>query len=219
MGIGRRQFLKLSSLAMVGMAIDPLQSIVVNDNMYLNRKLGILFHKPDTWGYIHCKDFGKLKDQQILDGSFEPIKDEVYEDFGDPICVITKYHQDLPEYEGVFSPTITLNISHKSEIEDIDGGFIEVMQASEYGTSRVLKDFEVHKRHQPFELSGCPMYEYDATYLFEHKELSEPLKVDLKVLKAEHNDYYYSFNMHQSIAANQTAHMEFEKFKQSIKLI
>jgi threonyl-tRNA synthetase len=47
----------------------------------------------------------------------------------------------------------------------------------------------------------------------------EPLKVELKVLKAEHNGFYYDFNCHQSKAQNQLASIEFEEFKKSIKLI
>ena len=46
MGIGRREFLRLTSIALVGLATDPLKAVAVNDNVYVNKKLGILFHKP-----------------------------------------------------------------------------------------------------------------------------------------------------------------------------
>ncbi len=46
MGIGRREFLRLTGLALAGLAIDPLKAVAINDNIYVNKKLGILFKKP-----------------------------------------------------------------------------------------------------------------------------------------------------------------------------
>ena len=46
MGIGRRQFIELSSLALAGLTVDPLNAVAINDTVYVNKKLGILFHKP-----------------------------------------------------------------------------------------------------------------------------------------------------------------------------
>ncbi|XCF05814.1 hypothetical protein ABI125_13990 [Tamlana crocina] len=220
MGIGRRSFLRLSSLALAGTMVDPLQAVNIKDNIYVNKKLGIIFEIPTDWGYISVKDFGKLKQEQILNDFYEEIKDEVYEDLGDPICIATKYYHDLPKYKGIFSPTITLNITHKSELEEFDfENFEELMEFSEIGVSNLLKDFRVLKRHEPFFQSNCKFYEYDAQYLFEHIELKKPLRVELKVLKVEHNDFYYDFNCHQSKEANQIAQIEFDNFKKTIRLI
>lgn len=52
MGIGRRQFIKLSSLALAGLTVDPLNAVATHNNVYVNKKLGILFHKPNNWGFI-----------------------------------------------------------------------------------------------------------------------------------------------------------------------
>ncbi len=220
MGIGRRNFLKLSSLALAGLTVDPLQAVVTNNNVYINKALGILFYKPKGWGFINVKDFGELKDKQILGNGWEVSKKEVWEELGNPICVATKYFQDLPEYDGIFSPTITLNITPKSEFDDlVIENFEELIELSASGASQILKDYRILKKYDPYKISGCIFYEYDAEYLFEHVELDKPLKVELKVLKAEHNDFYYDFNCHQSKDAGQTAIQEFELFKKGIKLI
>jgi hypothetical protein len=220
MGIGRREFLKLTSIALAGLAIDPLKAVAVNHNIYVNKKLGILFEKPSDWGFVAIKDFGKLKSEQIIGEGLEETAEEIWEDLGDPICIATKYFQDKPEYKGVFSPTITLNITPKQELEDLGyESFEELMEMSEYGVSRLLKDFKVVKRYDPVLISKCKFYEYDAEYLFEHIEIDKPLKVELKVLKAEHNGFYYDFNCHQSKAQMQYADREFENFKSTIKLI
>ena len=220
MGIGRREFLRLTSIALAGLAIDPLKAIAVNDNVYVNKKLGILFEKPNDWGFVSITDFGKIKRDQIIGVGLEESAEEIWEELGDPICVATKYYQDLPEYKGVFSPTIMLNITPKQEMEELGcKDFDEVLALSELGTSMILRDFKVVKRYDPIWLSNCKFYEHDAEYLFEHVDIDEPLKVELKVLKAEHNGFYYDFNCHQSMAQNQTAYAEFEKFKSTIRLI
>ena len=220
MGIGRRKFLKFASAALIGITVDPLQSVFTNENAYVNRKMGVIFQKPSKWGFLNIKDFGKLKDEQILGNGWNDNKEEVWEEIGEPICITTKYYKDLPENKGVFSPTITLNVTHKSEFDDLEiDSFEELIGMSEYGTSQLLKEFKVIKRYDPYEISNCKFHEYDAEYYFEHIELDSPLKVELKVMKAEHNNFYYDFNCHQSKTAKQTAHGEFEKFKKSIKLI
>lgn len=220
MGIGRREFIRLTSLALSGFGVNPLQAVVTNDNIYVNKKLGILFSKPNTWGFLNVKDFGKLKDQQVLGNGYEEIKDEVWEELGDPICIATKYYIDTPENKGVFSPTLTLNITPKVEMEELGfADFEEVIEMSELGTSNLLKDFKVIERYEPYKICGCNFHEIDSEYLFEHIELIKPLKVELKSLKAEHNGFYYDFNFHQSSAQNQIAPAEFEEFKKSILLI
>jgi hypothetical protein len=220
MGIGRREFLRLTSLALAGVTIDPLKAVAVNDNAYVNKKLGILFYKPQDWGFVAVKDFGKLKSEQILGEGLDVTTEEIWNDLGDPVCVVTKYYQDKPENRGVFSPTITLNITPKEELADIGyETFEELVEMSHYGTSRILKDFRVIKSYNTYNISNCKFYEFDAEYLFEHAEIDKPLKVELKVLKAEHNGYYYDFNCHQSKAQNQLADKEFQDFKKTIKLI
>lgn len=219
MGIGRREFIALASAALVGVVVDPLQAVITSDDAYVNRKMGIMFHKPSSWGFINVRDFGKLKDKQILGNGWNDIED-VWEVITEPICIATKYSQDKPENKGVFSPTITLNVTHKSEFEDMEiESFEELISMSEFGASRILKDFKVVKRYDPYYINECKFYEFDAEYTFEHIDLAGPLKVELKVLKAEHGNFYYNFNCHQSITAKQTATEEFEAFKRSIVLL
>lgn len=220
MGIGRREFLRLTTLALSGLTIDPLKAIAINDNAYVNKKLGILFYKPQDWGFISIKDFGKLKSEQVIGHGLDMTTDEIWNDLGDPICVATKYYQDRPEQRGIFSPTITLNVTPKSELEDLGfETFEELIGMSHYGTSQILKDFRVTKEYDPYLICGCKFYEFDAEYKFEHVEIRNSLQVELKVLKAEHNGFYYDFNCHQSKAQNQIADLEFDNFKQTIKLI
>jgi hypothetical protein len=220
MGLGRREFLRLTSIALAGLAFDPLKAVAINDNVYVNKKLGVLFHKPLDWGFIAIKDFGKIKSEQVIGEGLDKTEEEIWEELGDPICITTKYYQDKPEYKGLFSPTITLNITPKEELEDLGcETFEDLMEMSAYGTSMILKEFRVTKRSDLYYISNCKFYEYDAEYMYEHIEINEPIKVELKVLKAEHNGFYYDFNCHQSKTQRQFADKEFEDFKKTIKLI
>lgn len=220
MGLGRRGFLKLSGLALAGALIDPLQAVAVNNQFYVNKKFGIMFEIPKEWGFVRVKDFGKIKEKQILNGCFDSIKEEVWEDLGNPICIATKYYEDIPKYKGIFSPTITLNISTKQEIEELGmKNMKEVFRQSLAGAKNLLKDFKRVKYYKPYKICDYWIYERDATYTFEHIELENPLKVELKSFKIEHNNFLYEFNCHQSIEANQIAKQEFEEFKKSIKLV
>ncbi|MDG1333957.1 MAG: hypothetical protein P8P74_16590 [Crocinitomicaceae bacterium] len=97
MGIGRRKFLKLTSLALAGASVSPVSAVATNDNYYINKRLGVLFQKPKNWGYVALADFGELKDKQIISNVSEEDQDELYELMGGPACIITKYYQDKPE--------------------------------------------------------------------------------------------------------------------------
>lgn len=220
MGVGRREFIRLTSLALAGLKVNPLQSVITSEDIYINKKLGILFHKPSEWGFIKVKDFGKLKNEQILGNGWNEYKEEVWEDLGEPVCIATKYYQNKPENKGVFSPTITLNITPKVELTDLNAeNFEEIISMSNYGASLILKNFKVLTDYKSYYQSGNKFYEYDSEYEFEHVDLTKPLKVELKSLKTEHNGFYYDFNCHQSKSQNQIAEKEFDDFKKTIRLL
>ncbi|MBX2900157.1 MAG: hypothetical protein KF775_10925, partial [Cyclobacteriaceae bacterium] len=218
MGLGRREFLRLSGLALAGLAIDPLKAVAVNKNYYVNKKFGIILEKPDSWGFIAIKDFGKLFDEQILPDDYFN-KDEIHEDLGDPAFVITKYWQDTPELKEKFSPTISAYINHKSELGFEPKSFEDVIELSGRGTGMILKDFERKEIEGPLLISGCNTYISKATYLFEHVELKNPVRTNLKVVMIEHNEHYYFINMHDSDQVNENTQKEFDECIKSIKLI
>lgn len=207
-------------MALAGIAIDPLKAVVVNENVYVNKKLGMLFEKPNSWGFVAMKDFGKLKAEQIIGNGLDITAEEIWEDFEDPVCIATKYYKDTDDNKGIFSPTITLNITHKEELKELKcETFEEFIELMDHGTALILKDFKIIKRYDPYSISGCKFYEFNAEYMFEHIDIKEPLKVELTTLHGEHNGFYYAFNCHQCSAQKQHAENEFEKFKTTIKLV
>lgn len=220
MGIGRLEFIRLSGLALAGTIINPLQAVITHDEYYINKKLGIMFTIPKTWGFVKVKDFGKIKDGQILDGHYESIKYEVYEDLGSPICIVSKYYEDLSEHDGLFSPTIILKVYPKSEFNSYGHkNFEELVNWSRHHSDSVLKEDKIIKEYEPYTSNNCLFFEHDSEYLFEHAELEKPIKIEQKSIKFEHQNLYYQFSCHQSTETNQIAIQEFEEFKKSIILI
>ena len=180
----------------------------------------MLFRKPNDWGYVGLADFEKLQEKQIINNEFEISENDIWQALGEPACLITKYHQDLPEYTGIFSPTIQVFVNHKSEFEDMEyDSFEQFISISRFGVSTILKDFEVYEEKEPELKEGNYFYEYTATYQFEHHEIKGLLEVNLNVIIVEHNNFYYYFNFHDSPAQGQTATNEFEEFKKSLRLV
>lgn len=220
MGIGRREFVKLFSVALAGTAFDPLNAIITNDDLYVNKMLGIMFSKPFGWSFVRVTDFGRLKNEQTLGNGWNDNKDTVWNELGEPICIATKYPGDDPSLKGVFSPTISLNVTPKAELNDLGCNSLEeIIALSQKGTSMILKNFAVTRRYPPYEICGCKVFENDSTYSFEHVDIDEPLKVELKTFHVEHNGSYYDFNCHQSVEQGQIADREFASFKKSIKFL
>lgn len=219
MGIGRREFVRLASIAIGGLTVSPLQSVVAQNDLYLNRKLGIMFHKPAGWRFVSVKDFGDLKKQQKLDSNWVETYDDPWEELPDPVCIATKYdyEDDDNEVESRFSPTISLQVSHRSEFQEWEQDYIEDM--SVLHISDMLRDFKVIKYYPLQQISGCPMQEIDTEYLFEHEKLPDPLLVQMKVYKINHNGFFYDFSCHQSEEQGELALREFEMLKKSIRLI
>ena len=220
MGLGRREFLRLAGIALVGLTIDPLKAVAVNKNYYVNKKFGIILEKPDTWDFIAVKDFGRLLDEQILPDGVELTKKEIIEELGEPAFIITKYWQDTPENKGRFSPTISAFINHKSELEMENESFEELIRLSGIGTSTLLKDFKQIEVEGPLTISNCKAYIRKATYSLEHIELKgRSIRTKLKVVIIEHNDFYYYINMHDSDEVNENAQHEFAECIKTIKLV
>ena len=220
MGIGRRKFVKMASLSLAGLGVNPVKASFINENMYVNSKLGIMFEKPDGWTIRKKQDFGEMFDKQILDDGWENFKNELKEDLDEPICVIAKYYAEDDRYNEQFSPSIVVEVTAKSDFNFLEGAsFNKVAEISHQFTESFLKDFKVLKEYPPYSIDGVNFLEYDAQYLFEHIDLKEPILTELKVIKAETENYFYDFNMHQSKAKNEIADIEFTKFKNSLKFL
>ena len=227
MGIGRRKFLQFLSISLAGLVIDPLKAVAINSDYYVNKKFGFLLTKPKGWDFVSVKDFGKLQVDQVLSDEFEPNKNEVWQEIGDPVLVITKYGLDIPEFNDKFSPTITVFISHKKDVLDEDDedydeyvdDFEKIVGMVDYGTSKLFKDYKSIKNITPYSLSNCNGFESIWTWTFESIEHQKSYLCKTWSILIEKGDYFYSFNMIDSQEANEIETAVFETFVKSIKVI
>ena len=219
MGLGRREFLKLTSIISTGFLINPFKAVITNNDTYLNKKLGIAFNKPPGWYFLNMKDFGDLEDKQVFQLDVENINEVEWDD-NDPICVITKYDNESKSNDGRFSPAIVVDATPKSIYEELGvENFEEFVKSSEYNTSKILKKYKVIKRYAPYEIYGVKTYEVDIRYIFEHQDLKRGFTAEYKSIKFEHNHLYYEINMHFSSFQNEYAEPEYRNFIKSIKLL
>lgn len=224
MGIGRKKFLEFMSAALVGLTINPLKIIAINSDNYVNKKFGIILTKPKNWDFVSIKDFGKLKKDQLLSDEFEPNKEDVWEELGDPVLVIAKYGLDKPKFKDNFSPAITVFINHKSEVielyEDgnVNGDFEEIVGMIAFGSKKLFKDYTTIKAISPYELSECNGFESEWTFTFESIEHKRSWECKTWSIIIEKGEYIYSFNMIDSEQAVEIEKQNFQEFVKSIRI-
>lgn len=219
MGLGRREFIKLVGLALAGTTVDPLKAIAFNQNYYVNKKFGLILEKPDGWNFISYKDFGKLKEVQLLADDFEPFKDEVWETLTDPVLTIAKYGLNDERYKCKFSPAINIWINHKTEIEeDQYGSFKEIAHESFIGIQQIIKDLEVIQDVTPAVISNSEAYETKSKWLYVNTECNISMRCDMWSFLVDHGDHYYGINMIDSQENQEIETENFQKFIKTVKL-
>ena len=88
-GIGRRDFLRVFGGSIATAASTPLSAVVVEDDVYINRKLGLAFSKPTDWSYASLRVFRELRNEYELATS-DPVLVADFEEGGLPLAVISE---------------------------------------------------------------------------------------------------------------------------------
>ena len=219
MGTGRRNFLKLTSTALAGLAINPLQAVITKNNLYVNKVLGLAFSKPQDWYFINVKDFGELKEKTILSEDWDEFKDFVWENTGDPICLMAKYDQNNPLNFGKYSPSIAVWVEKKSDYDEIGIQTVEEYAIS-WTTNRIqyIQDPNVTKSKEVKDISGIKTVQYDCDFMVEHRDLPNSYRALCRMIYIEHGDYFYCFDLTDSIEAGEKSDLEFKMFLEEINL-
>lgn len=191
--------------------------IEIENGRYVNRLFQLSFEIPKSWHVLKLEKFDKMARKQKLKESLDFLKDSLYNVFGHPCLVLTKYNPDSNELDGVVSPTINFSIINKdSEPNTTLKEYALQLDLQE--DESILNKFKVTNIGKEFELKGHKRIIVDTEYLFEHTELDRPVMVEMKVLNIDYNDFYLDFSMTQCKNQNQTADTEFEEFMKSIIL-
>ncbi|MDT0620859.1 hypothetical protein [Croceitalea vernalis] len=217
---GRRNFLKVTSIALAGLTIDPLRAVTTNNNFYVNRALGLAFYKPNNWHYVKVSDLVELKKKLSLADEWKDIEQYVWENTGEPICIIAKYDQNNPQNIGKYSPSIAVWAEPKSDYEEYNfEGLVQYSDTMASARMNYIKDSDLINKKYVSTNGNVSIIEYDLEYTLLHEELSKALRVQTKMVYAEHGSYYYCFDFVDCKEANQVEEDEFNRFREGINLI
>ena len=214
MGIGRREFLKFTSLALAGALIDPGQLIFANGDYYVNKELGLGFRKPKVWEFEALSGFPYLDRRQILSNLDEDESQALIEDHMDTlVAAMTKYSDAI----GKFGPCITIYrnfVDYKIHKSDMVGMAEEWMQ----DMSLALRDYEYIDLPKNIMVSNCKAMRLKGRYIFEQIRI-KPTLIEDEIIGIEHQDSFYTIHLYDSPHTGEVAHKEFDIFKRSLHLI
>lgn len=208
MGIGRRQFLKMFGATIATAAANPLQAVVLSENLYINRALGIAFRKPAGWFFMSIKEFSHLKNGQVL-------KDDELSDqlrgAEDPLVVMTK----INPLEKSIGPAITVYVE-PFEYEEGETliGFLPGLEAT---YQKVLPEYK--QIGDPLEkyISNCESVEYYSEFLYEHESFK--VKARNRCLITIREPQIYTVNMFDYPSSDYIAQKEYDEFLSSLHYV
>ncbi|MEM7353902.1 MAG: hypothetical protein AAF657_24085 [Acidobacteriota bacterium] len=205
-GIGRRHFLKLFGATIAAAATDPLQATVVDEDLYINRALGVAFAKPRDWHYVSLQQFAKLKSEQIL-------KDENLRD----------------ELKGLQDPLAVMSMIDPKESQEVGPSIAVYVEPFEYeeGETLSLSLPDVERLYQKYlkryrsigealekSVSGCESVEFFAEFLYE-RPVTQVMARN-RCLISVREPQLFTFNMFDYPELQRDAQPEYDAFAQSI---
>ena len=209
MGIGRREFLKLFGAVIATAVSNPLQAVIVNDDLYINRALGLAYKKPNGWHFLSLEAFADIKEkQQLLDSETT----DKLKSGDDPIAIISQYH----ESSGItFSPSITIYVEN---FELHDGENLQELVSTLSGTySKALVDYKFVERPKEMSVSGCEASEYVSTFI--HQQDNKEAMCRHRSIIIIRGKQLYTVNMFDYPALGRTVDQEYVEFKEAFKLV
>ncbi|NQZ59843.1 MAG: twin-arginine translocation signal domain-containing protein, partial [Lentisphaeraceae bacterium] len=137
MSVSRRSFLKLLTMATAGMALNPLMPVVANNEIYVNKKLGIAFRIPKGWYFYTVQKMNEMCDSQTFKAD-APYIDEYREELlSQPLVSIGMLPPDDDKVKNKFSPSIILRLEAKDDSIEFD----DILSDSNSYLESVTKDF------------------------------------------------------------------------------
>lgn len=210
MGIGRRDFLRMFGSTLATLSALPSPAVAVEDDLYLNRALGLAFWKPRGWHFADIRDMGTMARGQLL-AIDDPAVRELWSS-AEALPLVTMTRQPLGEGAGRFGSGISVCLDRQAPdaIAPLDAAIDDLANVQ-----RIVRDPKVLATPASAVISASPGARYDLESLFEHEQLATPTRVRMHVLVVQQDDRCFSFRMYD--APDQP--VDFARFEESIRIL
>ena len=207
MGVSRREFLKMAAAAAASAAVNPLQAVIIDDDLYINQRLGLAFRKPQGWHYVSIKSFKALRDEYSLASHSEVLNEEM-RDWTLPIVSVTKYPLDKR-----LGPSIVVYVERNAL--EADESLLSVMPLIQAYQAGLFVDYAREGNYRAGRISGCESVEYFSRFVYERR--SQPaVPVRNRSLCSVRDPVMYTMQMMDIPEQDMTAQHEFDAFVSSI---
>lgn len=215
MGIGRRDFLRFVATALGGLVVDPIRTIAVNGDYYVNTRLGLGFIKPSKWAFEAFQDFAAKLEGQIVHGLQPGAEEEAFrrDQTSTLVATISKYGDTVPK----FSPSITV-FKNQEDYESLRSESLEqnALDAIE-GWTQLVKDYEVVELPSRCEISRCASIRFKSRWVFEHREI-QPIMIEDETLAIDQGSVFYTIHLYDSPSTGDATPKEFARFLESLHI-
>ena len=239
MGIGRREFIRIFGASLAAVAATPSDAVSLVDDLYLNRKLGMGFRRPDGWNFADVQEMGRVKKGQLLAIDDEVVAGKLLESMHLPFVSVVRRSEtpegftpsaqfyvvdDVPALEEVLDLGDALErllgeFTGNDEAADDLPSTLRKLHDDAKACKDFLRSFDVLSPPRRFQLSACDAAEYTASYLFEHSELAHPVRVRVRTIYVNHRIASYLIRLIDSPYGTRQDKFDFDAFVDSIRLV
>lgn len=193
MGIGRRDFLTMFGATLATLSAIPSPAAAVEDDLYINRALGIAFRKPRGWHFAQLAEMGSIAAGQQL-ATDDPEITKYWTD-AKYLPLVTMSRLPLASSAEQFVSAISVFLDHFAVGETNP---LALAGDDSRAMPSILRDVKVLRPASALSVSLCPAASYDIEFLFEHEKLATPARVRMHTLVIQQEERFYSFRMYDA---------------------
>lgn len=216
MGIGRRAFLEFVTTAVGGLILDPMKTIAINGNYYVDTRLGLGFVKPDSWFFEKDQDFSTKLKGQIFEG-FELGTDEEEEFRRDQASTLVATISKYDSMSLRFGPSITIfkNQEDYERLKPIN--LVDILDRFVESNRCLLRNYEVIESPNHYEVSCCASLRFKSRWIFEHRDI-EPVLINDQTIVIDQGSTLYTIHLYDSPYTGEDGSNHFSHFVENLHL-
>jgi hypothetical protein len=221
MGIGRREFLRLFGAALATLVRPASPAVALLGDLYINRKLGIAFRKPLGWHFGNVKEMGEVKNGQLLDLEDPGLARDLVQETELPLLSISR--EPISASSRTFTPGVNIYLDRfladETRPPEVADDPLQTTEHDAEDCAEILKEFRMLSHPVPARVAGCPSAEYTASFLFEHTNLPQPVRVRMRTLLVVQIPAWYTLRMYDSPYLGGKDAFDYSEFVNSIQVV